>query len=751
MAYAELAPGSSILHYKILDRIGAGGMGVVWRAIDTRLEREVALKVLQPDSIGDVQNRARFLLEAKAASALAHPNIVTIYEVNSEDGVDVIAMEYVQGRTLAEILRDGPLAPADALRYAIQISDGIGRAHRKGIIHRDLKPSNVMIGADDLVKVLDFGLAKLWEAPRPVSEPEQTQTMQSPITVPGMAAGTPSYMSPEQAIGRQLDARSDVFSLGILLYEMFSGRRPFEGGSSLEVMMDIVKTQPPELTQLAPRTPPAIARIVGRCLMKDPESRFPDAGALHLELRKLDSELASATIRHALTLEASAVPFWRRRGIMTVACLALVAAAALGIPSSRRWIFAELGAVSGSQEQQLALGHSGWADYRSALALLERYDLKGNVDTAIRQLERALEVEPGYAAAYAGLAEAYLLKFVGSPDRQWLNQARESGRKAVELNRDLAVAHASLGMALAESGAYAESGPELQKALDLDPLNWKATLAVAKVTAASDKTADAEPLFRKAIEIGKDHWWPHAELALYRFRRADYAGALQEWNLALRITPDNANVLRSLGATYHMVDRDDEAAAAFQRALEIAPTAGTFANLGTARYFQGRYLDAVSPMEKAVQLMPTQYLYWGNLGDAYRWAPGYAAKAKAAYLRAIQLVRERIAAKPNDPELMSSLAAYLAKSGERQAAIGTVSDVEALARKTPGALFRCALAEELSGNREKAFYFLDAALKAGYSTREVRNEPEFAALRADIHYASLISAYLSKGSGSTGK
>jgi serine/threonine-protein kinase len=174
------------------------------------------------------------------------------------------------------------------------------------------------------------------------------------------------------------------------------------------------------------------------------------------------------------------------------------------------------------------------------------------------------------------------------------------------------------------------------------------------------------------------------------------------------------------------------------------PTAGTFANLGTIRYFQGRYLDAIAPMEKAVQLAPTQYLYWGNLGDAYRWAPGTRGKAKGAYERAIQLVRERIAARPGDPELISSLAAYSAKNADRSGAIAAIAEVEGLAKKTPGALYKCGMAEELAGDREKALQLLDAAFKAGYPTKEIQNEPEFTALRADIRFAALISSALSK-------
>src|SRR5947209_9269280 len=218
-----------LLQYRLLERIGAGGMGVVWRALDTRLQREVAIKVLPEDKAGDAARRERLLREARSASSLNHPNIVTIYEIDSDQHIDFIAMELVRGRTLHDLLRDGKLPPATVVSYGIEICGALACAHAGGIVHRDLKPGNIMITAGGRVKVVDFGLAKL---NRPEIEPETGDaTVTAPLTEIGFTVGTLAYMSPEQALGETVDGRSDIFSLGIILYEAISGKRPFRGAT----------------------------------------------------------------------------------------------------------------------------------------------------------------------------------------------------------------------------------------------------------------------------------------------------------------------------------------------------------------------------------------------------------------------------------------------------------------------------------------------------------------------------------------
>jgi len=279
-------------HYEILEKLGEGGMGVLYRARDTTLGRIVAVKVLAPEAVWDPERRRRFVQEARAASALNHPNIVTIYDINRADGeaaADFIAMEYVEGRSLDRVITGQPLPLHEALGYAVQITSALAAAHRAGIVHRDVKPANIMVTPAGQVKVLDFGLAKL-ALTAPASEDEPTRTAE-PHTAAGAVLGTAAYMSPEQAEGRPVDASSDVFSFGTVLYEMLAGRRPFRGESRLSLLSAILRETPAPLRQDRPDVPAEVERAVERCLQKDREARYPSAVELHREILDCQARL----------------------------------------------------------------------------------------------------------------------------------------------------------------------------------------------------------------------------------------------------------------------------------------------------------------------------------------------------------------------------------------------------------------------------------------------------------------------------
>jgi len=262
--------GRTLGHYAVLERLGEGGMGVVFKARDTRLGRFAALKIMRADRVADEDRRRLFAREARAASALNHPNILTIYEIDTDAGVDYIAMEYVEGGTLADLVACGPVPADRALRLASQVADALAAAHAAGVVHRDLKPSNIMLAAGERVKVVDFGLARFAGAALPTEETVGT------LASDGAVVGTVPYMSPEQAAGRAVDARSDLFSLGTILYEMLAGRRPFAGDSSIGILAAVLRDTPAPLT----RIPPDVARLVERCLSKDPGGRFASAAEL---------------------------------------------------------------------------------------------------------------------------------------------------------------------------------------------------------------------------------------------------------------------------------------------------------------------------------------------------------------------------------------------------------------------------------------------------------------------------------------
>src|SRR5712692_8660793 len=279
-----LAPGTKLGPYEIATPLGAGGMGEVYRARDTRLERTVAIKILPAQFSTDSVRKQRFGREAKTISSLNHPHICVLYDVGSQDGVDYLVMECVDGETLAKRLEKGPLPLDQVLKYGMQIADALDKAHRSGVIHRDLKPGNIMLTPTG-AKILDFGLAKSAAALTSVATLTAAVTQSSPMTEQGSIVGTFQYMSPEQVEGKELDGRSDLFSLGAVLYEMVTGQRAFQGKSQLSVASAILEKEPVPISSIKPMTPPALDHAIRRALAKEVERRWQSAADLAGELQ----------------------------------------------------------------------------------------------------------------------------------------------------------------------------------------------------------------------------------------------------------------------------------------------------------------------------------------------------------------------------------------------------------------------------------------------------------------------------------
>jgi serine/threonine-protein kinase len=258
--------------YRLISPLGAGGMGEVWRAEDTRLLREVAIKILADHIANDSEWKARFLREARTIAQLNHPNIATIYAIEQEGDKIFIVMELIEGESLTNMVGRGAMEPRESVRIMRQVAEALDEAHAKGIIHRDIKPDNVIVSSRRVAKVLDFGIAKQIGGAAAKDTPALTQG--------GMIVGTPYYMSPEQALGKSLDHRSDIFSLGVVLYETLAGHRPFVGETMTETMMHIIMTEPPAIGTIVPTVPRALREIVARCLQKHPDRRFGSAGEL---------------------------------------------------------------------------------------------------------------------------------------------------------------------------------------------------------------------------------------------------------------------------------------------------------------------------------------------------------------------------------------------------------------------------------------------------------------------------------------
>ncbi|MGB5661504.1 MAG: serine/threonine-protein kinase, partial [Thermoanaerobaculia bacterium] len=318
--------GETLSHYKILDKLGAGGMGEVYRAEDTTLDREVALKILPPKLAESQERLDRFQREAKTLAALDHPNIVHIYTVEEEDGVRFLTMQLVKGKPLTQLIPKGGMSLERIFEVAIPLADALATAHERGVIHRDLKPANIMVTDEGRVKVLDFGLAKLRQE---AEAPFATELPTEPLTQEGRVLGTMPYMSPEQLEGKEIDSRSDVFSLGVVLYEMATGERPFKGDTSASLIMSIGRDTPPAVDVLRQGLPHHLGRVVGLCLVKDPEHRYQSVKDVRNELESLYKEIDSGIAAPGRPGDQAAKGGHRHRWWLVAAGIA-VAVVALG-------------------------------------------------------------------------------------------------------------------------------------------------------------------------------------------------------------------------------------------------------------------------------------------------------------------------------------------------------------------------------------------------------------------------------------
>jgi serine/threonine protein kinase len=284
-----LERGATIGPYRVLFRLGSGGMGEVWRATDTKRGLEVAIKVLSPESARDEDRMRRFAMESKAASALRHPNILTVHEVGTSDAGPYLVTEYVEGSTVRNLLNEGPMPVARAVDVALQAAEGVASAHSLGMVHRDLKPENLMVNRDGVVKILDFGLAKLLN-------PTEEEALNAGRTATGMIIGTAGYLSPEQLRGEKASERSDVFALGVVLYEMLAGDNPFRRNNPVETFSAILREDPPALGAKLDASREELSAVISRALAKSPADRYATAAELAADLRSVQAKLAPAAV-----------------------------------------------------------------------------------------------------------------------------------------------------------------------------------------------------------------------------------------------------------------------------------------------------------------------------------------------------------------------------------------------------------------------------------------------------------------------
>jgi serine/threonine-protein kinase len=862
-----------ISHYEILNKLGEGAMGVVYCARDLRLDRLVALKILPAEQMTDSQRRGRFIREAKAASALNHPNIVTIYEIDSADDVGYIAMEYVQGTTLAEMIPAGGLSITDAINYASQIAAGLATAHAAGIVHRDIKPANVIVTKSGMVKLLDFGLAQIEQ----VSIDDATSTVTQAAmyrTTPGTILGTVAYMSPEQAHGKATDNRSDVFSFGIVLYQMLTGSLPFRADSLVGMMYEIAHTPAPSASQIRRDLPPPFDRVLSKALEKEAKLRYQSMDDLLADLQEVGREVQSGTSLKPPSAVRARELAWKRYckkpawiaalatalilvpavlllkvapglfdRVPTEKKIAVLAFRSIGdnkenepfrdglmesltsdltelsqfhgtlwvVPSSevRRGVFTSakdaqraLGVnlvVTGSvqrdashvhlranlvdanslrqlrsreitrpvgeiadlqaavvqevagmlelelnprERQVLAAGatstSSAYDCYLQARGHLQRR-LKGDVDRAVELFKQAIQLDPKYALAYAGLGESFWRKYRDSRDVQWVEPARKNCKLALGLNDRLAPVYVTLGIIEEGAGRHDDAIKAFHRALELDPISAEANTELAAVYEAMGRLNEVEATFKKAARLRPGDWSSASLLGAFYFRRGRYDEAVPLFREVIELAPDNASSYTNLGAVYWMKGEYADAASNFERSLKLRPTPIAYTNLGTIYFFMDRCAEAVPLMEKATAMQPKNELFWGNLGDAYACVLQDRAKAVTAYEQAIQLARERLSVNANDGDTLGRLALYQARLGDKTESVANIRKARLLAPTSREVVWHAALVYGLAGDHEAALEALRSALKSGQAVEEVRREPALATLRNDPRYERLMA------------
>jgi serine/threonine-protein kinase len=749
MSQEEQPPAGALGPYRLVERLAAGGMGEVWRAWDGRLKRPVAVKHVLPQLLDQPGARERFRREAEAAARLTHPAVVQIYDlVESPDG-DWLVMELVVGKTLRQLLSAGPFAVRSAVLWGREIAEGLAAAHAEGVLHRDLKAGNVMITAAGHAKILDFGIA------RALSPAGQETGQEMTLSQTGTVVGTSYAMSPEQVLGLPLDARSDLFSLGSLLYEMLTGEAPFRADSAPATLARVCSYQPLPARRLRAEIPAEISALVEQLLEKEPNARPRDAAAVAARLEEIAAGLTaprSPAADRAPTPPSDEATFAEGPPrAARAAGAADIEPSSATLPRGRRVFLRSAGFLAGGLLLVLALVWQGgrlaaphrtvgtYELYERGQAALRRYDKPGNLDAAIADFQQVISRVPNHAAAHAALARACRQKFMSqSKDRMWLDQALSLAERAVALNGYLASARVSRGLVYTSLGRLDEARRDIEKAIQIEPGNADAQYALGVLDVSRTELDLAEAAYQRAIALRPDRQFYDALGALY-LRTGRLAPAIAAFQSSIRLAPDGPLGYRNLGSAYYAQGDLAQAAAQVQKALEIEPQASLYTNLGVLYFDQGLYPQAAQASEQGLELPggANDYLLWGNLGDACRFLPD-GARAREAYTRALQILADLLRAAPRDVTLLSRRAVYLAKNGNCGAALAAGGEIERLAQKDVDAQFRLVEADELCGRREAALAVLERALHNGLPLAEVQRDPELLAFRGDVRYHRLL-------------
>jgi serine/threonine protein kinase/Flp pilus assembly protein TadD len=670
--------GRTVSHFEILEKLGEGGMGVVYCARDLKLDRLVALKILPPEHVSDARRRARFAAEAKAASALNHPNIVTIYEIETVDGADYIAMEYVHGVTLHEVIQGPRPELAIILDYAAQIASALSAAHAAGIVHRDIKPGNIMITKTGAVKLLDFGLAQIEQ---PDVNPEAATATMAFLTKPGTVVGTVAYMSPEQAQGGGVGPRSDIFSLGVVLYQVLTGMLPFRAGSEIGLLYEIVNTPAPQLNKLRPDLPPVVGAMLEKALEKDPEHRYQSAEDLVSDLKEISRQLQTGVA--ARRISVSSLPRGARRRLWNIAALAASLLLLIGVLAWRfapRWLnpvpaekkiavlpFRNIGggrdneAFCDGMMEALTSELTELSQFHGSLWVVPASEVRREGLASPGEARRALganlvitgsvQRDREHVHLTANLVDAGTLRQLRSREIQRpLGEEAELQDSVVQeiagmLQLELG-AHERQALAAGETGTssaydfYLQARGHLQRrgADDIDQaiqmfqqaktLDPKYALAYAGLgeaywrkyrdTRDTQWVAPARENCQLALKLNSQLAPVYVTLGIIEEGAGRHAEALNALEKARQLEPSNPSVFSELGAVHEAMGNLSDAESNYQAAAKLRP--GDWASLnalGGYYYRRGRYQDAIPLFQQITQLAPDNSQGYTNLGATY--------------------------------------------------------------------------------------------------------------------------------------